>query len=93
MSRKGPDGVQGPPGLPSCQSCRFFELHNSEFKIGECKRNPPQQDDYLTTRYWPKVALEDWCGTFEARDPCDPVPGLVVWTGNAIRPWHVLDQS
>lgn len=45
----------------NCEDCAFFDE-------GECHRLPPDVDGW-----YPSVALDSWCGMFEAR-PSPPIP-------------------
>ena len=63
-------------GTESCETCRYFQTlypHNSEIKVGCCRRYPPdrgptQPNIRHANGLSPEVGHDYWCGEWRARD-------------------------
>lgn len=77
---------------PACENCRFFAFdHGDRVNNGQCRRRAPQADGMSvdrgygveTTRRWPKVYKDEWCGEYEnnpdlpTHEDLPPVTGVL----------------
>ena len=64
------------PSSESCETCRYYMSlypHNSEIKVGACRRYPPdrgptQNDIREANGIYPEVNHYYWCGEWRTRD-------------------------
>ena len=55
----------------TCLHCRWWSRFQDE-SWAQCRRNPPTafQQGALHSGYkWPVTVFDDWCGSFEAKEP------------------------
>ena len=56
--------------VAQCVTCRYrgdvlkIDAGCGEQVRVECRRHAPMTDSYMP-RFWPKMALEEWCGDYE----------------------------
>lgn len=56
-----------------CDDCEWFEivyLESGDARYGFCNKNPPQKINEDGFGVWPKVLIEDWCGSFKKKGEC-----------------------
>jgi len=62
----------------NCPHCRYWwrtsfcdlgkDFDGREIILGICRRNAPKEVANCSTKQWPEVAHDDWCGEFETKE-------------------------
>lgn len=50
-----------------CDECQYFHPSHG-FSRGECRRNPPANNQDNPFGRWPIVGRDDWCGEYHVTD-------------------------